>query len=48
VEKAFNWLASPVQKPPPRDLEALSQVEWFLLSRMLDNLLEEKQKHPLQ
>jgi hypothetical protein len=48
VERAFKWLASPVQEPPPKELEPLSQVEWFLLSRMLDNLLEEKKQQPLQ
>ena len=48
VEQAFKWLASPVQNPPPKGLEPLSQVEWFLLSRMLDNLLEEKGQSRLQ
>ncbi len=48
VEKAFQWLESPLPSPPPEDLEQLNQLEWFLLKRMLDNLLEEKQQHRLQ
>jgi hypothetical protein len=48
VEQALQWLASPVQEPPPEGLESLSQVEWFLLSRMLNSLLEEKDSNPLQ
>ncbi len=48
LEKAFQWLASPVQEPPPKELESLQQVEWFLLSRMLDGLLQEQQSNPLQ
>ena len=48
VEQALQWLASPVQEPPPQGLESLSQVEWFLLSRMLESLLQEKDSNPLQ
>jgi hypothetical protein len=48
LEKAFQWLASPVQEPPPKELESLQQVEWFLLSRMLDGLLQEQQSSQLQ
>ena len=48
VELAFQWLDSPIQIPPPEELESLSQVEWFLLDRMLQGLLDEKQHSPLQ
>jgi len=48
VEQALQWLASPVQEPPPQGLEELNQLEWFLLSRMLDSLLAERQASPLQ
>ena len=48
VEKALVWLASPVQEPPPQELESLSQVEWFLLGRMLESLMSEKDDHQLQ
>jgi hypothetical protein len=48
VEQALQWLASPVQEPPPQGLEPLSQAEWFLLSRLLESLLSEKERHPLQ
>ena len=48
VERALQWLASPVQEPPPQELESLNQAEWFLLSRLLENLLSEKERHPLQ
>ena len=42
LEQAFQWLASPVQEPPPPELEALSQQEWFLLQRLLDSLMRER------
>ena len=48
VEQAFQWLASPLPSPPPKELESLNQLEWFLLSRMLDSLLQERQVNPLQ
>jgi hypothetical protein len=48
LEKAFKWLASPVQEPPPQELENLQQVEWFLLSRMLDGLMQEQQDSQVQ
>jgi hypothetical protein len=48
LEKAFKWLASPVQEPPPQELESLQQVEWFLLSRMLDGLMQEQQDSRVQ
>jgi len=48
VEQALQWLADPLPSPPPKGLEPLNQLEWFLLSRMLDSLLEEKKQSPLQ
>ena len=48
VEKALAWLASPVQEPPPEELESLNQAEWYLLDRMLECLLKEKASQPLQ
>ena len=48
VEQAFQWLESPVQTSPPQELESLSQMEWFLLDRMLQGLLDEKKANPLQ
>ena len=48
VEKALAWLASPVQEPPPEELESLNQAEWYLLDRMLESLLKEKASQPLQ
>ena len=47
VEKALAWLASPVQESPPRELEALNQVEWFLLDRMLTALMQEREQGPV-
>jgi hypothetical protein len=47
VELALEWLHSPVQSPPPEELESLSQLEWFLLDRMLASLLHEKQQNRL-
>jgi hypothetical protein len=43
VEKALAWLDSPVQNPPPEELLELTQVEWFLLDRMLQELILEKE-----
>ena len=48
VEKALEWLDSPVQSPPPEELLELTQVDWFLLDRMLQALLVEKELNPLQ
>ena len=48
VELAFQWLDSPVQSPPPQELESLSQMEWFLLDRMLQSLLKEKEENRVQ
>ena len=48
VEQALAWLASPVQEPPPKELQKLNELEWFLLDRMLESLLQEKEQGPLQ
>ena len=48
LEQALKWLDSPVQDAPPEELESLSQMEWFLLDRMLQGLLQEKELSPLQ
>ena len=47
VEQAMEWLASPVQEAPPESLLDLNQLEWFLLDRMLAQLLEEKDSSPV-
>ena len=47
VEQAFQWLADPLPSPPPKEFN-LNQMEWFLLSRMLQGLLEEKEQSQLQ
>jgi hypothetical protein len=48
MELAFKWLESPIQCPPPPELESLSQMEWFLLDRMLQQLLKEKESQRVQ
>jgi hypothetical protein len=48
VERALAWLASPLPEPPPEDLQELNELEWFLLRRMLDSLLHEKESSPVQ
>jgi hypothetical protein len=48
VEKALRYLKSPLPLEVPKELQELSQVEWYLLARMLDRLLEEKAQHPVQ
>ena len=46
VEDALAWLASP-ELSPPQDLKHLHEMEWFLLQRMLDSLLQEKYHSPV-
>ena len=46
VESALAWLASP-ELNPPQDLKHLHEMEWFLLQRMLDSLLMEKDLSPV-
>jgi hypothetical protein len=48
VEEALRFLSSPVHQSLPSDLKELNQLEWFLLSRMLERLLEEKEQNPVQ
>jgi hypothetical protein len=48
VEQAFQWLDSPIQSYPPKDLQNLTDLEWFLLDRMLCKLLQEKEQSRLQ
>jgi len=48
LEQAFLWLASPERLAPPRELQELSQVEWFLVQKMLEGLQQEKEMYPLQ
>jgi hypothetical protein len=43
LEQALIWLDSPVQDAPPEELLELTQVEWFLLDRLLQELLLEKE-----
>ena len=47
VELALKWLDSPVQSPPPPELEDLTQVEWYLLDQMLQTLLKERDHSPV-
>jgi hypothetical protein len=48
VEAALRFLSSPLNLPPPKELQELNSLEWFLLSRMLEQLLEEKEQSPVQ
>jgi hypothetical protein len=48
LEQAFQWLASPDLLPPPKELQELSQMEWFLVQKMLEGLQQEKEWYPLQ
>jgi hypothetical protein len=47
VEKALEGLACPVVSPPPKELSNLNELEWFLLSKMLSKLLEERESSSL-
>jgi hypothetical protein len=48
IEQALKWLDSPVQSPPPPELESLNQLEWYLLDKLLQQLLVEKESSLLQ
>ena len=49
IEQAFQWLEKPPPlQAPPENLKQLNEMEWFLLSRMLENLLQEKRLSRLQ
>ena len=49
VEQALSYLHNPVlTTPPPQELEHLNQAEWFLLDRMLQQLMKEKDSQLLQ
>jgi hypothetical protein len=48
VEQALAWLASPLPEPPPQGLEELHQLDWMVLKRLLEQLLEEKEHSVLQ
>ena len=48
VEQALAWLANPDLWSVPHELKELSQVEWFLLNQLLENLLEERNHSRLQ
>jgi hypothetical protein len=49
VESALQYLhLQPTSFPPPSDLKELNPMEWFLLDRMLDCLLKEKESSQLQ
>lgn len=48
VEQALAWLASPHSHPVPQELKGLNQVEWVLLNHLLENLLDEKERSPVQ
>ena len=47
IEQALEWLNSPVELPPPEELESLSQIEWFQLDRLLQALWWERARNPL-
>ena len=47
VEEALAWLANPHPLELPQPMKQLSEVEMFLLARMLQTLLEEKDNSPL-
>jgi hypothetical protein len=49
IEQALTYLHQDVLLyPPPQELKHLNEMEWFLLDRMLESLLKEKEDSPLQ
>ena len=47
VEEALAWLANPLPLELPQPMRHLNEVEMFLLSRMLETLLHEKDNSPV-
>ena len=47
VEEALAWLANPLPLELPQPMQHLNELEMFLLSRMLETLLYEKNNSPL-
>jgi hypothetical protein len=47
VERALAWLADPKWEDLPHPLERLSQAEWLMLEKFLQNLLEERNSNSL-
>ena len=48
LETALNFLHHQQPMSPPQGLPELNELEWFLLGKMLDQLLLEKDSSPLQ
>ena len=46
LEQALSYLVNP-QPNPPQQLKELSQVEWYLLQRLLEDLMYERDSSPL-
>jgi hypothetical protein len=42
LEQALAWIHSPLRQPPPQELEKLTPAEWYVLTGLLRDLLEEK------
>jgi hypothetical protein len=47
LESALAWLDSPLVESPPEGLLELTQMEWFLLDRLLQQLMREKYHSPV-
>ena len=49
LEQAFRHLDSPLRyKELPQELKELNEMEWFLVTRMLQVIMSEKENNPLQ
>ena len=48
IEQAMQYLVQTIKEPPPKELQNLNEMEWFLLGRMLQSLMAEKLESPLQ
>ena len=47
LEQALSYLANPILQTPPQPLDQLNPMEWYLLERLLENLLDEKDHSPV-
>jgi hypothetical protein len=47
LERALEWLDSPLAESPPEELLKLTEIEWYLLDRLLEQLMVEKDHSPV-
>ena len=47
LELALQYLCLPQSLPPPEPLKSLNDLEWFVLEKLLEKLVEQRDQSPL-